>query len=233
MKSNPLAKLPKVKDLMGDMELTPATQAVFIPGRGEGDFERGPFDFGLLEWSVDVFRHRHLKHVEAIVIPGHDGSWRNGKRMPHGYPGRDDWESRLVSLGVPSQRVLPTTVWDPHTTHTREETDGFVDLAKQKGWETAVVVAYAHQMPRVMLSLLMSFEVHQHLMMIVPTMPNPTDWRRPVWGSGGEKQMPRHEQEEEERKRLETYPEKGHIKPLDDLEPYLLNIIQVLQQTAL
>lgn len=201
-------------------------QAIFVPGRAQGDWERFPNNRGLLEHADSLARRYLDSSPHPVVIPAHDGSYDGeGRRVSTGYPGFERWREELINLGTPQRCIFGTLIRDGEEkmTHTRAETDGFVRLAKQEKWRSAIVIAYPHQLPRVMGCLLKSLEVENHRMHITPDAPVPHRWDIPVYGSLGAKKMPRRQHIREEIERALEYVEKGYMVPLLQIRDYLLS----------
>lgn len=195
--------------------------AVFIPGRAEGNWEDsyGGSNDGLLSLAGD-----HNDLYRYIVIPGSDGSYSiSGRRFPTGYPGWREWKENICRQGIPEHRVLLTL---GHGLNTRTETDDFVSLAKGKGWTSGAVFMNQHETLRVMLGVLKSFEIAGHRMKIYPVTPR-AEWDRVIYGSQGQKQMPRALHILEEFSRVVTYQKKGDLASFEELETYYKEVLAV------
>ncbi len=194
-------------------------QSFFIPGRAPGDYA------GLLEKARQLW---YRQPATKVVIPGHDASYKNGTRMPDGYPGFENWKRQLSqprqrSSGISPDSIISCVVRPERqtVTHTREETDGFVLRAKEHGWKTVGVLAHANQQPRVMCCMLASSKEFGYPMKIVPLAPDETDWKEVVRGSLGELEAPRYMQIRQEFIRILDYIRKEYMVPLSVLKEYL------------
>lgn len=202
----------------------PRGSVVFVPGRAQGDWEAHQKGEGLLERAADIYKNTPYYRLSAVVIPGHDGSYRDGERVATGYPGFEAWKTALQKLDVHAEAVVSCVVREGYEkiTHTREETGGFVLRAKERGWTYAVVLAHPHQLPRVFGCLLRSFEEIGYYLTAVPAIPESVSWLRPVYGSLGAEQLSRYAHIDEELKRIAQYVENGWMAPLDQIRNYLL-----------
>ncbi len=203
-------------------------RVMFVAGRAQGDDQELIYAAGM--W---LKRYQHVN--SCIVFPGHDGSYADGQRVATGYPGFDNWRDRILRFGQNTlpYEVLPCVVRAGHEkiTHTREETDGFVLRAQERGWQSAFVMAHAHQLPRLMACILKSMEELQYPMDVYPKLPEKdsycqneasTDWQKVVYGSLGQQSKARWQHIEEELNRILSYQEKGWMVPLAKLRDYLL-----------
>lgn len=225
-----LVELSEVNALLsnGDYSIVESSgcQTMFVAGRAEDDY--GELLFSAARWW--------LKHNTStnLVIPGHDGSYRNEERVATGYPGFKNWKAEILRIcaspewshkNVSPNHILPCVVRKGHEkiTHTREETDGFVLRAMGLGWKSAFVMANFHQLPRLMGCLLKSLDELGYSLKAQPIAPH-CDWRFPVYGSLGQKQFPRWQHVKEEIDRMEKYIANGWMVPLATLRDYLLNL---------
>jgi len=201
-------------------------QAIAVLGRAQGE-ETGQLGRhqGVIDCATELATAHYL--LAPVAIPGHDGSYDDsGQRVPTGYLGYQAWRTMLVSLGVSSSRITPFIVRPSHEkiTHTREETDGLVLLAQQQNWQNIILIAFPHQLPRVLASLLMSCRVLGVNINAYPWVPRPIDWDTLSHGSRGLTALPLHQQVYEEKERCNNYPNKGWIVPLPEVERYLADL---------
>ncbi|MEX2054622.1 MAG: hypothetical protein WD972_00430 [Candidatus Andersenbacteria bacterium] len=201
-------------------------QAIFIPGRAAGDWEDSLNNVGLL--SEAVYLSRFLRSNPApVVITGFDGSYDSqGQRVATGYPGYHVWQQELTWRGIDASHIIvaPPLIGEEKKTHTRAETNMFVQLAKQQQWQTALLLAYPHQFPRLYGHLLKSFQDIGYFLEVVPRAPTPHRWDIPVYGSLGEKQLPREGHIKEELDRILKYIAQSLMVPLSEVRTYLQNL---------
>lgn len=190
--------------------------ALFVFGRAQEDWEGDADEEGILGlaswlWKCDAAHY--------IVLPGYD-STRNGagELVSTGYPGWKRWRGELIRFDIPSTVIVSTR---GEGTNTKTEGHDFVLLSRDKGWSSAVVVMHQHQVLRAMLGLVKSMKQLEHTMRVVPICPVQTNWTRPVYGSQGQKKLPRHEHIREEWVRILRYQEKGDLASFKELHAYL------------
>lgn len=194
-----------------------SVDAACLFGRAQGDYEHGGGDSGILELAASLYLVSRVRHV---VLPAAEGSFTpEGQRVPTGYPGLTEWQKRLQKLSVGSIRHAPDP--GPVLCHTRSEGDEFVLLAKHHEWETAVAIANPHQLLRIMLGFLVSFRLVRYRLRVWPLCPKHTAWTKCVYGSQGERELPRYLHIAEEWRRILRYQEQGDLARFEELSEYL------------
>lgn len=192
------------------------TDAAFVFGRAQDDWEATEGDSGILERAAELYRHNH---VASVLIPSQEaGVAYGGKIVSTTFPGTQVFRQHLEERGVPAKEIVVPGDYVPHT---RAEGDAYVRVAKERGWTSAVTIQHPHQVARTMLGLLKSFTVYGYEMGIVPVCPHLVNWRKPVHGSQGAELLPRHEHIEAEWRRILEYQAKGDLATFEELEHYL------------
>lgn len=200
---------------MGRFPLKPVN-AVFIFGRAYRDYEATDGDSGILRTAVELYRQRLTQYLSFPGTKGHCAA--DGTTVTTTYPGPEVFSQHLQALGVPAENIIPTAEAPPHT---RGDSDAFVELSKQRGWDNAVVVMHPHQVLRSMLGILKSFEKHNHKMLILPVCPFRVNWNKNVYGSQGTLLLKRHAHIQQEWERILRFQQKGDLASLEDLNSYL------------
>ena len=132
----------------------------------------------------------------------------------HSYPGVAAYRRRLEELNVHTAVASPAF-------NTLEENFSFLEAAKVRGWRSAIVVAQPHQLLRIFLGAVRVMEKENYLMFLYAVCPSQVDWRREVYGSQGQKFIPRYGHVAEEYKRIEKYQAEGDLASTDELLQYL------------
>lgn len=194
--------------------------AIFVFGRAQGEWKEGPGNKGVMKLAAWLWK---LEVAPRIVIPGYAGTPDGqGGFISTGYPGWEVWQEELKRLNVPSSCIAKTK---GEGTNTKTEGDDFVSLSRQDEFKSAVVVMYPHQMLRAMLGLVKSMEQMDYWMNVLPVCPTQVDWTDEVYGSQGERRLPRHLHIDEEWKRIPRYQQQGDLATFGDLEEYLRIIL--------
>lgn len=214
--------------------------AIFVPGRAQDDYasvdlprNNDQRDEGALAAAVRVW-HDLKKSAMGdlwLVFPGEDGSYVQGRRQTHGYPGFEKWRNEAALAGsVPSRNILPAPVCstdiarDKVTTNTGLELNSFVALAQDREWKMAGLAAAAYHMPRVFGTALMAMQKAKYRINLWPILPTVTQLSRSVYGSGGLCQKPRFFHMRLEGKKLTDYIEREYMVSLSEMIAYLTNL---------
>lgn len=198
--------------------------AAFVFGRAQGDYEQDEAGDGILELAAELF-HRQL--VSWVVLAGVEGTYTaEGEKVTTSYPGKSAWTARLVDLGVASEVIAWTGEEDRVRAegiyHTKREGDEYVQLAKQRGWKSAVALAHTHQFFRMMLGLIQSLKVQQYLeLQIVPVAPRTVSWKKLVFGSQGALCLQRSDHIDQEWSRIHIFQSQGDLASMSELFRYL------------
>lgn len=191
-----------------------AVPVAFVPGRAKGDWETTDDDLGILGQAAKLYADGR---IDQVAIPGIE------RRGETNYLGAKTWMLYLDALGVKKEFVVPTK---GEGRNTRTEMDDFVELAQQRGWTDALVLVNPHQVLRVMLGALKSFEGIGHHMTLRPVT-HKADWNAQVYGSQGHKKLPRALHILEEWRRVVEYQAKGDLASFDELSDYYANKLGV------
>lgn len=204
--------------------------AALVFGRACLDYEDTPDNDGILEIAANLYYH-NLVHT-IVINPMPEPRDQDGNEVPTTYPGKEAWIENLTRLGVAQGDIdffIPRNPKEP-CSHTLLEGEGFLRLAKAKGWNSAVAIANPHQILRAMLGLVYSMNPHKEFegykMKILPVLPTITSWSAEVYGSQGRMLMPRHEHIHSEWERIERYTEKGDLASIQELHEYLIETLK-------
>ena len=144
--------------------------------------------------------------------------------MATGYPGWREWTSYLTTeWDIPEEHIAKT---QGKGLHTRTETDDFVFLAKKRGWTDGFIISNQHEVLRVMLGVLKSFDHAGHRMNLWPLTPT-ADWNQDIYGSQGQIPLPRALHISEELRRVGEYQKKGDLASFEELSKYYTNVLGV------
>ncbi len=187
-------------------KLPQQTDALFLHGRSYGD------DEGLFELVSQLYKDGRIK---SVIIPGTDGR-RHGASIPgEAWPGQKAWMKKLKELGVDKVHLS-----DPGY-NTRTETDSFLKASSEKGWKSVAVLTQPHQILRAMLGTVKSMEERNTWIRVYALIPPNTSWGSEVFGSQGEKSLPRIDHIKEELVRIHRYQEKGDLASFEQLFMYI------------
>lgn len=181
--------------------------AIFLHGRAAGDTD------GLFELASQLVK---TERADRIVITGTEGDALDPV-APRAWAGKTAWTEALVALGVPVDKI----VYSEPAYHTRQESDVYVDMARQEGWGNAIVLSQPHQALRAILGTLMSVRnAGDYPLRVYSGFPPNTDWDKIVYGSQGQNPMPRRDHCALEMQRVIAYQEKGDLVSLKDYLEY-------------
>ncbi|MDE1966134.1 MAG: hypothetical protein KGI41_02755, partial [Patescibacteria group bacterium] len=109
----------------------------------------------------------------------------NGDPASHattvGWAGAETYRGEFLSRLVPETKLLPTAPG----LHTRSETDGLVELAKEKGFANVGIITVPYHWPRVMSCLVGSMAKHDYRLRCWFVRPAYVNWHQPMVGSQG------------------------------------------------
>jgi len=189
----------------------------YVFGRALGDYESDERDTGLLEFAANLYKYGQ---VESISVPGYNPQTRDGYTD---YPGGTTWRELLERMMVPRHRIFLTS-GEKRPQHTRSDGDEFIETARGRGWTQAIIITNPHQMLRAMLGLIISMREQGYQLKLYACVLPRVDWHKPVYGSQGQKRLPRHEHIREEWERISKYQATGDIASLEELRSYLLSL---------
>lgn len=201
--------------LLSDFPPKPV-DAIFFHGRSY--FDAGKRD--LFQMAVDMINDGKSKYIVMLDSEGQ----QVGSTIPKvSYPGKTLWTDRLVGMGVGIEKILYSPPLGDNTGfNTKTEGNSFMELSKEKGFKTAVILAQPHQIVRAMLgyvrSMIDQFDQHFDLWC---AHPQSTDWQKKVKGSQGMELKPRSKHIEDEIKRIFAYQAKGDLASFSELFQYL------------
>ncbi len=181
---------------------TEPVDAIFLHGRSFGD------DDGLFELCKSLIDSGTARYV---AINGSNGEKLNGTVAGEAWPGKDEYFKRLSDLGI--KNIFSTMP----AFHTREENDAFLQLARERGWKSAITLSQPHQLLRAMRGQVKSMREQNYSMRIYGASPRPCDWQKTVFGSQGKEQKPRFEHIEHELLATYSY---GDLASYDELIAY-------------
>ena len=125
-----------------------------------------------------------------------------------------------MELGVPETDILISGD-APDKRHTRGESDFFIEMAREQGWTSAVVLTQPHQLLRAVLGTLKVMELQKYGMEVYGLAPSSTSWFEVVKGSQGMEAKPRFEHIADELNRVSLYQKKGDLVSAHDALSYL------------
>lgn len=182
---------------------------LFFYGRSFGD------ETGLFELAADLYKDLRVGKIAIVNSMGE----KLGSKIPfEAHIGKDEFRRRLVDLGVPTEDIV---VPDQTGYHTRQETDAFLQLARQRGWKSAVAISQPHQVLRAMLGTVRAMDQLGHKMEIYTAHPKNTNWHEVVKGSQGAESKRRIDHISDELKRIPDYQSKGDLASFEELFSYL------------
>lgn len=187
----------------------PKVNAIFMHGRAQGDTD-GIFE-QVRDWILSG-------RAEKVVITGTEGDAVNPS-APKAWAGKTEWTAILLSMGVPQETILYS---DP-ACHTRGESDQYLKLASQNGWERAIVLSQPHQALRAILGTLRSMQLAgNYPLRVYSGFPAGVDWNSIVHGSQGQHSMARINHCDLELQRVIAYQQKGDLVPFSEYIEYRL-----------
>lgn len=175
---------------------------------------RGDSD-GLFRLAADLYKDGT---VGKIVINGSHGERSAGGARHEAWDGCEAWRERLVEdFDVNSDDIILSTP----AYNTKQENDAFLDVCKAQRALTAALLTQPHQMLRTMLGMLQSMLTRDQWIATYAMMPSDTDFDKEVYGSQGQKCLPRFDHIAEEWRRIPEYQAKGDLASMKDLVAYL------------
>ncbi len=163
--------------LAADMFLGQQLDAVYLPGLSVGMIESCDL-FGLVAHTVKQ------TFAQNLAFNGSDGRGAGPSSGPgDAWPGATWYREEFISRKVPEAKLCPTRPG----IHTRDETDAFVELAKEKGWTTAYIATVPYHWPRILSCLVGSMAKcgYRMKLWLLPLNITP-NWDHPMIGSQGQ-----------------------------------------------
>lgn len=185
-----------------------AADALFFHGRSFGDED------GLFELAAELYREGLIKDV---VLFDTEGEREGGDTPFQANRGKTAYTEDLVKLGIPQKNILYGGIGK----NTKTESDGFLALAKTKGWKSVIVMTQPHQMLRAMLGLIKAMEQQNYRIYAYPVVLPFTEWQKEVHSSQGLESKPREEHIKDEFDRIARYQEKRDLASFEELVAYL------------
>jgi len=178
-----------------------AVDALYVHGVSAGMIE----SCGLLKNAAKAIIAGDAKFLS---YNGSDGRGAGESSLPKsGWDGEEEYRTEFISSGVPAKLLVPTRAG----LHTRDETDAFVELAKEKGWTSALIGTTPFHWPRVLSCLVGSMAKFDHQMKVWFLYPETrVSWYQEMVGSQGTERNSTFRAEAfGDAKRLFQYWEKG------------------------
>ena len=197
------------QSLLRDRPTNPV-DAVFFFGRSWGDAKKEE----LFRLAVDYIKTDMARY---IIIPGTEGETYGGNIPQVANPGMTLWTSRLVGMGVPSDRIIPSD----KGYNTKAEGDAFLVKCKEEGWTSGVAIANEHQILRATLGLCKTINDEDLQFNIYSDASRTNNWHGLVRGSQGAELKPRSAHILDEFMRGQKYQEKGDLASYEKLYSYL------------
>lgn len=199
--------LHQVDTILSHSYPTKDVDALFFHARSYGD------DEGLFKLASDMYQDRKVRHV---VVFNSDGRRHGGVVPGESNPGMDYYIDQLEQRSVPN-------ILSPREPgyHTRTETDGFVEIAKEHGWRSAVVIAQPHQLLRIMLGTVTVMAKTGYWMEVYTAAPQSVQWLLVTRTNQGRQEETRIENAQRELLRIPDYQKRGHLATLEELMDYL------------
>lgn len=152
-----------------------------------------------------------------VAVTNNEGE-RFGSNVPfEANPGKTYYIRTLLLLGVPEDSII---VPQRLAFHAREENTAFIELAKQRGWESAIILAQPHQLLRSMLGAVQEMNQSGYMMKLFAAAPDFTNWQQIVRGSQGLEEKEREEHIQDELRRIVDYQKSGELATFDELFEY-------------
>ena len=171
-----------------------------------------------------------LRVTPTIVLIGNEGQKFNDNVLQGANPGMSYYRNRLEGLGVPPEDIHHITDVASER-HTRGESLGFIRLAKQENWKSAVFPTQPHQSWRALAGTISAMTEVDYTIQAFYVTPFFTSWQEVTAGSQGQDTKPRESHFENEGDRIPPYTIKGDIAtPVQVLE-YLKWREQMVQNT--
>ena len=154
-----------------------------------------------------------LKRVKKIALCGNSGG--------HGYPGFENWKSKLVKLGIPGGKIisLPLAFDFPPSTHA--ESYGLARYAKKAQWKNIYIIAPPLHQLRAFVTTVTAFKKEKTPTKIFNFVGLPQQWEEHIIHSQGVQKGTRSELLEKELKKIERYYKTGDLISGTEVLKYL------------
>lgn len=182
---------------------------LFFYGRSFGD------ETDLFELAASLYHEEIVSHIAIVNTEGQ----KFGSTAPfEAHIGKTEFRRRLRDLGVPDQKIVEPR--EPGY-HTRQETDAFMQLAREMAWTSSVSLSQPHQVLRIVLGTIKAAELTRYAVEIYSVYPKSTSWQGKVKGSQGAELKRRIDHADDELERIPIYQSKGDIASFEELYNYL------------
>ncbi len=140
---------------------------------------------GMLD-SVNLFEATAQLVLEGrarcVAYNGSDGRGTSPESVPGSvWDGAGVYRADFLKNGIPTSVLFPTRP----AFHTREETDAFIELAKEQGWQAAYIATVPYHWPRALTCLVASMAKYEHRIKIHFLRPEKLLWNSIITGSQG------------------------------------------------
>ncbi len=190
-------------------EPTQPVDALFFHGRSFGDTTN------LFELAADFYRRGRTRFIALFNNEGE----RPGTTLPHQTNEGITWfRKQLVNNGVNQQQIISSRQGGYNT---KMENNEFLDLSRDEGWTSAVIMTQPHQLLRAMLGMVRTIRDRNYWMNIWTLAPHLTPWYESVSGSQGFQSKPRIDHIADELIRIPQYQRQEDLASFEELFDYL------------
>lgn len=124
--------------------------------------------------------------VKSVAYNGSDGRGTSSESVPGSvWDGAEVYRADFLKYGIRASALFPTRP----AFHTREETDAFIELAKEQGWQTAYIATVPYHWPRALACLVASMEKYDHRIKIHFLKGTKLLWNSTITGSQGNESL--------------------------------------------
>lgn len=178
--------------------------AVFLHARALGD------GTPIIALAADIVKSRRAR---AVVINGFDGRRFGGTTPGEASEGAAYYHQKLMSKGVSNSSIFHTV----EALHTRAENDAFLQFVINCRWETAIIVAWPHQLLRACLGMVAAMRQRRRWIKVYTAYPRDVGWDILVAGSQSANSQTRLAEVEAEMERITLYQKKDDLATFDEL----------------
>lgn len=194
-------------------EPTEPVDAVFLHALSYGD------DDEMFPLAALYIKEGKAKY---IVVNGSDGRRFGGQTPGEAWAGNAEYIRRLKDLGVKEDQIVESAP----ALHTRQANDAYLELAKQRGWKTAVTLNQPQQLLRSQLGQIQSMAEKKYKMRVYATFPLPWNEEKIVRGPQGvnpedQKWEPRYKLLAKEYDRILERQGTGELVSFDEFFEYM------------
>lgn len=186
-----------------------AVDAIFFHDRAYGDFTN------LFGMAARMYKSGIARF---IATPNTDGA-RFGSDIPgEASPGKDWTVQQLLAQQIPLENIYHPRI---PSHHTLEENSAFLDLSRNMGWRSGVILTQPHQLLRAILGMVYVMNETGYQMEIYTAAPDNTPWHEVTRVNQGIEEKPRIENIADELERVYDYQRKGDLATFEELLAYL------------